>query len=216
MYGASFITKCAWFQKEWLENNSDVTVRFNSLHNFFQAEAIRALLQGWTRPPPFSCWWKKKIRGRGAYTRCLFRHQANQIANIFLWENKQIYIRKRKRKHPHMFFLMIHHHFLMVFLHFSSSFLPSSSFFLSDFISWPFLGLGSCFQITLLPIGQALLYYLPLFIPHSRLSSVLLGTKVSSVLSSQALISSSYLLPASKDQTPHFIPLLLPPTPLKK
>ena len=54
---------------------------------------------------------------------------------------------------------------------------PSSLVFLSDFISWPFLQLVSCFQITLLPTGRALLYHLPLFIPHSRLSSALMRTK---------------------------------------
>lgn len=63
----------------------------------------------------------------------------------------------------------------------------SSSFFLSDFISWPFSGPVSCFQITLLPKGRALLYHLPLFIPLLSPVSCPHGDQsLPSVLSSQA------------------------------
>lgn len=84
------------------------------------------------------------------------------------------------------------HQYLMVFICSSQSF-PSSSSFLSDFISWSFLRLVSCFQITLLPKGQALHYRLPLFIPCSSVFCPHGDQSSASVLSSQAPISSSFL-----------------------
>lgn len=82
----------------------------------------------------------------------------------------------RDKKHPNMPFFNDPSPTLNGLPPFLSLVFPSSPFFLSDFISWPFLQLVSCFQITLLPKGRALLYHLPLFIPHSRLSSALMRT----------------------------------------
>lgn len=82
-----------------------------------------------------------------------------------------------KSASPKHAFLMIHHQPLMAV----SIFLPHLSFFplLSvRFHQLALLQLISCFQITRLPKGQAPLYHLPLFIPHSRLSPALVGTGV--------------------------------------
>lgn len=100
---------------------------------------------------------------------------------------------------------MIHLRLLMVFLRFSSLFFTSSTFFLSDFISWPLPSPVSCFQITLLPKGQALLYHLPLFIPHTSLSSGLTATRKifppSCHLRPPSPLISFFSFTVSKDQT---------------
>lgn len=86
-------------------------------------------------------------------------------------EHRNVHQKGQKKTSKHAF-LMIHHQHLMVCLQFFPSFffLPPTFYFLSDFISWPFLRLVSCFQITILPKGEGLLYHLPLCIPP--LSSV--------------------------------------------
>lgn len=109
-------------------------------------------------------------------------------------EHRNVHQKGQKKTSKHAF-LMIHHQHLMVCLQFfpSSFFLPPTFYFLSDFISWPFLRLVSCFQITILPKGEGLLYHLPLCIPP--LSSVFCphgDQSLLSVLSSQACISSSF------------------------
>lgn len=135
-----------------------------------------------------------------------------KCTNSFLREGIQIYIRKRKWKTPIHKFLMIHHQLIMVFLKFSPCFFPSSSFFLSDFISWPFPALVSCFQITLLPksgppLSSSFVYppLLSVFCPHGDHS-------LPSILSSQASTSSSFsssFLPPKTRPMPQ--PYAIPP-----
>lgn len=109
------------------------------------------------------------------------------------------------RKQPQHAFLMIHHQLLMVFLYLCL-FFPSNSFFLSGFISRPFQWLASCFQITLLPNGRALLFLSSSSV-YPLLSSVFCphgDQRLPFVLPSQALTS-----PASFISS--FLPQLSPP-----
>lgn len=108
-------------------------------------------------------------------------------------EHRNVHQKGQKKTSKHAF-LMIHHQHLMVCLQFFPSF--SFCLLLSTFCqissAGPSCGLCLAFRLQYSPKARASSIIFLCVSPHSRLSSALMGTKVFSVLSSQACISSSF------------------------